>query len=117
MSATGLAARRAVWDALATLYLDTAVDAHHPQIAAVLAASPFATDTLWQMLREDVHPRLAPNLLTPAGAWQGIDGDWLSAAIQQRRGAHRVSAWRTRDYPRQQWRLLLPQVLAQRAAH
>ncbi len=46
MSATDLAARRAVWDALAELYLDDAVDARHAQIAAVLAASPFATDTL-----------------------------------------------------------------------
>ncbi|MDQ1091551.1 hypothetical protein QE400_000964 [Xanthomonas sacchari] len=117
MSDAGLAARRKVWDALSELYLDTAVHAQHPHIAAVLAASPFATEALWQMLRDDVHPRLAPNLLTPAGAWQGIDPDWLSAAIQQRRGAHRWSAWRTRDYPRRQWRLLLPQVLARRAAH
>ncbi|MBB6368900.1 hypothetical protein FHR56_004081 [Xanthomonas sacchari] len=117
MSDGALAARRKVWEALSALYLDTAVDAHHAHIAGVLAASPLATDTLWRMLRDDVHPRLAPNLLTPAGAWQGIDADWLSAAIQQRRGAHRWSAWCTRGYPRRQWRLLLPQVLAQRAAH
>ncbi|MBB5878572.1 hypothetical protein [Xanthomonas sp. 3498] len=110
-------AQRKIWEALSELYLDDAVDARHAHIAAVLAASPFTTDALWQMLRDDVHPRLAPNLLTPAGAWQGIDGDWLSAAIQCRGGVHRWSAWRTRDYPRRQWHLLLPQVLAQRATH
>ncbi|MDL5364358.1 hypothetical protein QSH18_01930 [Xanthomonas sp. NCPPB 2654] len=116
MSDGDLAARREVRDALSELYLDDDVAARHAHIAAVLAASPFPPDTLQRMLLHDVHPRLAPNLLSVAGVWQGFDSDGLSTAIQRREGVQRWPAWRTRGYPRQQWRLLLPQLLALRAA-
>lgn len=116
MSDGDLAARREVWDALSELYLDDDVATRHAHIAAVLAASPFPPDTLQRMLLHDVHPRLAPNLLSVAGVWQGFDSDGLSTAIQRREGVQRWPAWRTRGYPRQQWRLLLPRLLALRAA-
>jgi hypothetical protein len=115
VSGDDLAVRRKVWDALSELYLDDDVAARHPHIAAVLAASPYPPDTLRRMLLHDVHPRLAPNLLSVAGIWQGFDSDWLSAAIQRREGVQRWPAWRTWSYPRQQWRLLLPRLLALRA--
>ncbi len=111
-----LAAWRKVWDALSELYLDDDIATRHAHIAAVLAASPYAPDTLLQrMLPHDVHPRLAPNLLSAAGIWQGFDSDWLNTAIQRREGVRRWPAWRTRASPRQQWRSLLPLMLALRA--
>lgn len=116
MSAADLAARRKVWEALCALYLDTAVDAQHAHVAAVLAQSPFPLHELRRMLLHDVHPRLAPNLLLAAGEWQSFDVDWLSEAIVQRRAQRRVSAWLTRAYPRRQWRQLLPRIAAVRAS-
>ncbi|WP_369942469.1 DUF7079 family protein [Xanthomonas medicagonis] len=116
MSGDDLAARREVWEALSELYLDTDVALRHPHIAAVLAASPYRPDTLREMLLRDVHPRLAPNLSSVAGVWEGFDIDWLSAAIQRGEGVQRWSAWLTWRYPRQQWRVLLPRLLALRAA-
>ena len=110
-----LAARREGWTALAELYLDDDVAVRHAHIAAVLAASPYAAETLRRMLLQDVHPRLAPNLLSVTGVWQGFDHAWLSAAIQRGEGVQRWPAWRTRAYPREQWRLLLPRLLALRA--
>ncbi|MCC4594431.1 hypothetical protein NRY95_02540 [Xanthomonas campestris pv. phormiicola] len=109
------AARREVWAALSELYLDDDVATRHAHIAAVLAASPYAPQTLRRMLLHDVHPRLAPNLLSVAGVWQGFDAAWLSVAIQRGEGVQRWPAWRTRAYPREQWRLLLPRLLALRA--
>lgn len=115
MNRGDLAARHAVWAALSELYLDDDVAARHAHIAAVLAASPYPPQTLRRMLLRDVHPRLAPNLLSVAGVWQGFDQAWLRTAIQRGEGVRRWPAWRTRGYPREQWRLLLPRLLALRA--
>ncbi|MFC3654714.1 hypothetical protein ACFOPN_03190 [Xanthomonas hyacinthi] len=93
-------------------------DGHLAPCREVWAAlsEPYAPDTtLQRMLLHDVHPRLAPNLLSVAGIWQGFDSAWLSAAILQRESVQHWPAWRMRAYPRQQWRLLPPQLLALRA--
>ncbi|WP_164497989.1 MULTISPECIES: DUF7079 family protein [Xanthomonas] len=110
-------AQRRVWEAMAELYLDTAVDDMHARIVRCLAESPFSLEQLRTMLLHEVHPVLRSNVYSVAGVWDGFDPAWLSAAI----AAHRARAWRWPDrwcwrgYARAQWRWLGPRVAALRA--
>lgn len=56
-------AQRRVWEAMAELYLDTAVDAMHARIVRCLAESPFSLEQLRTMLLHDVHPVLRSNIV------------------------------------------------------
>jgi hypothetical protein len=86
-------ARIEVWYALSALYLDTDVVALYPQIAEVLAKSPYSLDALYETLMYDVHPVLYANLTIVAGEWAGFDRDWLLERIAEVRMQPR---WRRR---------------------
>ena len=112
-------ARIPVWIALSDLYLDTEVSTFHDGIAATLAASPYSLDALRDMLMDDVHPALYPNLLSVAGEWAGFDHDWLVERIEavgrKPRWRRRISRWFARDIDLQ-WRALEPMIRAARSA-
>lgn len=107
----GLAVRRAAWEALSELYLDTDVDALRSSVARRLAALPLALAELEHILLTEVHPVLRTNLLSVAGVWTGFDADGLAAAIRHHRARPR---WRRlfdrflRGEAERQWRLLAP---------
>lgn len=112
-------ARIAVWAALSDLYLDTEVAGFHDHIVRVLAASPFALETLHEMLMYDVHPALYPNLMQVAGEWAGFDDAWLLERIhavrRQPRWRRRISHWFVGDIGAH-WSALAPRIAAARAA-
>jgi hypothetical protein len=112
-----LDARIPVWTALSELYLDTEVSAYRAAIAATLAASPYPLDALHEILMDEVHPVLYPNLLSVAGAWAGFDEPWLIERIltvrRQPRWRRRISHWFARDVG-VEWRTLEPMIRAAR---
>lgn len=117
--AAELPARRAVWRALSALDLDTDTDAFLPHVAQVLAASPYAEDRLWRILRDEVHPVLHANLLAVAGEWAGFDEDWLAARILRRLARPhwaRPFGCVLCGHPRRQWRILRPLIAQARQA-
>lgn len=112
-------ARIPVWIALSDLYLDTEVSTFHDGIAATLAASPYSLEALRDILMDDVHPALYPNLLSVAGEWAGFDETWLVERIEavgrQPRWRRRITHWFARDIDLQ-WRTLEPMIRAARSA-
>jgi hypothetical protein len=112
-------ARVAVWHALSELYLDTDVVAFYPQVAEVLAKSPYSLDALHEMLMYDVHPALYANLTIVAGEWAGFDRDGLLARIAhvrtQPRWRRRFSHLFAREI-RDDWRKVAGRVADLRAA-
>ncbi len=82
--------RRPVWECLSRLFLDTELDERELQILSdQLGATSFTTEEIEQILRREVAPILAPNLLSPAGVWDGFDQAWLEGSI-----VTRLSSWR-----------------------
>jgi hypothetical protein len=84
--------RQPVWDALATMFLDTDVTTSREWRAGALAASPYSLSQLEQILIHEVYPVCQPNLRSMAGEWAGFDSKWLRDAILAR-PASRVRAW------------------------
>ena len=82
--ALDLAARRPVWDALSTLFLDTDVSLMLDYRARVLAESPYTLDELEAILIDEVYPVCRVNLLSIAGEWAAFDPEWLEARILRR---------------------------------
>ena len=83
-----LANRLPVWVALSDLYLDTELSAHDfERLAETLAASPYTTGELEQILLAEVHPACFANLLSVAGVWSGFDPCWLRQRILGRQRA------------------------------
>jgi len=80
------AARRAVWEALSTLFLDSDVAVSREHRAAVLAASPYQIDEIEAILAREVSPVLVWNLMSPAGEWAGFDLDELERRIDELTG-------------------------------
>jgi hypothetical protein len=75
-------ARRAVWNALSDLFLDTElVDDDFERMANTLALSPFTTEQIESILRLEVTPAVKSNLRSMAGEWAGFDEDWLAERI------------------------------------
>lgn len=89
MSEDEIEHRRPVWIALSDLFLDTDVRDRYAPIAEVLAASPFSEEDLKRILYDEVAPVLQPNLLAPAGVWDGFDPEWLAARVRERVGKRR----------------------------
>ncbi len=117
--ADDLAVRRAAWEALSDLYLDTDVDALRPSVARRLAALPLSLDEIEHILLREVHPVLCANLLAVAGVWTAFDPDWLAATIQRHRARpkwRRLADRFLRGEAQRQWRLLAPLVRAAREA-
>jgi hypothetical protein len=74
-------ARRPVWDALSTLFLDTDVSLLREYRAQVLAASPYSPEEIEGILTREVFPVCRWNLLSIAGEWAGFDLHWLEQRI------------------------------------
>jgi hypothetical protein len=79
-----LNARRPVWEALSTLFLDTDTSLLRDHRSAVLARSPYSVAELEEILSDEVFPICSWNLLSVAGEWAEFDGDWLERTIVRR---------------------------------
>jgi hypothetical protein len=79
-----LEARRPVWEALSTLFLDTDVSLLRDDRARQLADSPYTPQELDRILRDEVFPVCSWNSVSIAGEWAGFDPQWLEAAILRR---------------------------------
>ncbi len=108
-----LEARPPVWIALSELYLDTDVTTSYAYIVHTLAASPYSTDTLHEILFDEVHPVLYHNLLSMVGVWAGFDEAWLvervSRMAMRPRPRRRFRRWIRLDIDTH-WRALEPQI-------
>lgn len=79
-----LADRQPVWQALASLYLDTELQAEDfALIAQQIAASPYSLAEAKAINRYEVFPTLYRNLLSIGGEWTGFDNAWLSKHISE----------------------------------
>lgn len=115
-AAADLAARRPVWQALSTLYLDTDVRDSYAGAAAVCAASPYSLEQLQAILLDEVNPVLHTNVWQTAGVWDAFCPDWLSAEILRRQRQPRW--WRRlagREVPRHHWPHVAALIVRQRA--
>jgi hypothetical protein len=97
-----IVARRPVWEALSTLFLDTDVSLDRAFRARVLAESPYSVAELETILADEVFPVCGWNLFGIAGEWAGFDPEWLEERITKRirRGVrlrlgfgHRLIRW------------------------
>lgn len=71
--------RLPVWTALSDLFLDTELlDADIHRIAEVLAKSPYGVAEIADILKDEVLPAFAPNLLSLAGEWT----PWSEAEVR-----------------------------------
>lgn len=84
-----LEARRPVWDALSTLFLDTELSLLRDHRARLLAESPYTLEELDQILRDEVFSVCSLNQASIAGEWLGFDPDWLEAKIVERLAGRR----------------------------
>lgn len=82
-----LEARRPVWAALASMFLDADVSLTRASRAGVLRASPYSSQELEQILIEEVYPVCWANLNAAAGEASAFDVDWLESMILQRGAA------------------------------
>jgi hypothetical protein len=76
-----LRARRPIWEALSTLFLDTDTSLLREWRANTLAASPFTVEQLEAILTDEVFPICKWNLHQVAGEWTGFDLEWLEGRI------------------------------------
>lgn len=85
------AARRAAWQALSALFLDTELDHQDLQrLARQLRATGLPLAELERIYRDEVAPVCHLNLRVTAGAWQALDGPALQQAIEARWAAGRA---------------------------
>lgn len=114
---TDLAARRPVWQALSTLYLDTDVRENYAEAAQLCAASPYSLAELQSILLDEVNPVLHSNVWQAAGVWDAFCPDWLCAEILRRQRQPRW--WRRlagREVPRHHWPRVAALIQQQRTA-
>jgi len=76
-----LDARRPVWIALSSMFLDADVSLTRESRAKALAASPYSPQELEQILIEEVYPVCWFNLNAAEGERIGFDPDWLDTMI------------------------------------
>jgi len=101
-----IVARRPVWEALSTLFLDTDISLSREYRARILAASPYSLSELDAILADEVFPVCRWNLLAVAGEWAGFGEQWLEQRITKylsrklrvhfgfgRRFVHRSDEW------------------------
>jgi hypothetical protein len=113
-------ARRPVWEALSTLFLDTDVSLLHEYRATKLAESPYTLEDLEQILCDEVFPVCRWNFFSIAGEWAGFDPEWLEKAILRRLG--RRFRFRVGFGPRlfirsREWKLTVAAIKAKRPVH
>lgn len=77
--------RRPVWDALATLFLDTQLDdADFAYLAMQLARSPYTDVELAAIYYAEVEPVCKANIGMVAGYWSGFPEGWVEGRILSR---------------------------------
>ena len=76
--------RKAAWEALSSLFLDTDVAHERTWRAAQLQQCGLSVRELERILVWEVAPTCAPNLLNVAGVWTGFDTAWLEERILRR---------------------------------
>lgn len=87
MADSHLIRKKAVWQALSDLYLDTELsEAQLEGIYQTLKSSGFSLKEIEFINLNEVAPVLQSNLLSVAGEWTGFDQEWLTAAITRRLG-------------------------------
>jgi hypothetical protein len=95
LSPAEIRARLPVWDAIADLFLDTAIDTSiREYVARELARSPFPVDELEAIYRYEVAPVVHWNLKIVAGEWAGFGQEWL---------AERIPAYLAKRGPLERW--------------
>lgn len=82
--ALALTARRPIWLALSTMFLNADVALTRDARVQALAASGLAVDALEHILIHEVYPACWANLSDPAGEARGFDPAWLEARILAR---------------------------------
>ncbi|WP_443969962.1 DUF7079 family protein [Sphingobium sp. CR28] len=84
-----------VWTVLSELFLDTSFDeADYDRIAEVLRRSPFRLSELERILREEVSPAFAGNLLSVAGEWERWSQEEVQTIMQQSLELQSATGWR-----------------------
>lgn len=86
--------RLKAWSALSDLFLDAELaDENCARIARLVAETGYATDDVQEILRQEVFPVLAPNLMDVAGVWDGWPEGWLLENIKVSHSSerHRLS--------------------------
>ena len=77
--------RMRVWEALSELFLDDELSQEDCQrMASVLAGSRYSVKELQEILRHEVYPACALNLICVAGAWGAWGEDWIREHIAPR---------------------------------
>ena len=97
LSGSELLRRRAAWDALSFLFLDTEVRDALPSAAVTLIEIGYHKDEIEAIFLDEVTPVLHWNLKQVAGVWSGFDLDWLAGEIGKRKLPDRPSTltrWR-----------------------
>ncbi|CAK0745923.1 conserved hypothetical protein [Gammaproteobacteria bacterium] len=79
-----LTSRRAAWEALSDLFLDTDVSLSRSWRIEMLAELPYTISELEQILIDEIYPICKYNLLSVAGQWAGFDSGWLEEKILRR---------------------------------
>ncbi len=111
--------REKVWIVLSNLFLDTDVTIYYAHIVEQCAKSPFSLNELEAILKSEVAPVCADNLMTVAGVWEGFDEEWLIASIRKNRQFKRgifsalIQRWKNRCYGdeiNEYWLKLMPQI-------
>lgn len=70
--------RKAVWEALSDLYLDTELQEYDfTSIASRIIESPYTINEIKEIDKYEIFPVLFSNLLTPAGEWAGFHREIL----------------------------------------
>ena len=97
LSEAELLRRRAAWDALSFLFLDTEVRDALPSAAVTLIEVGYHRNEIEAIFLDEITPVLHSNLKQVAGVWSGFDLDWLASEIGKRKLPDRpptLSRWR-----------------------
>ena len=108
--------RRPVWEALSTLFLDTALDdGERRHIAQAIVDSGYSRSQIETILWEEVYPVVQSNLRDPGGEWKGFNLDWMQQQILSGLRRRTLLARVAGGLPgspermiRQEWQALLP---------
>jgi hypothetical protein len=90
LSAEELNTRRPVWSALSSMFLDIDVAIARDWRAGVLAASPYSTGELEEILITEIYPVCWANLNSGHGERSGFDPAWLESMILQREASGEI---------------------------
>ena len=110
-----LEARRAVWDALSRLFLDTDVSLDRTHRARVLASSPYSMTEIEEILASEVFPVCVWNFSSIAPEWAGFNADSLERRIThlgQKSFRWRTSLGRCMIFMSREWRLTRNEVVS-----